>query len=146
MHLLHTSRDGDRMFIGQMAEKHLRNTINLWLDKAEQGLTIGTSQARLTNRQAAVLGIDIERIQEDCRDNIPSILSSAYPYIVEAVLRWTAEPDHAEYMTHLRDRLRGIMDRTGKMEPLGLTSALPDHLEVHLLESPSRKRQRKRWS
>ena len=44
MHLLHTTRDGDQMFIGQMAEKHLKATINLYLCKAEQGLAIGTSQ------------------------------------------------------------------------------------------------------
>jgi len=127
MHLMHVTQDGDRMFIGQMSDKHLQNTINFILSKIEGGLAIGGGTATITPKQAAVLGIDIENIQKEERGRISERLQAVYPYLAEANLRWVDINDTTgtRYLCIVRDRLRDIMDRTERMAPLSLTEMLP---------------------
>lgn len=117
MHLVHTTKSGRKLFISQMDDDHLKNTINLKLDELQTITTALTVTAEVTPLQQALYGMSPNQVSKSAREQLAPALSHLYPYIAEAVLRnkvveWT-----------LTERLQKIMARTGADPAILLASS-----------------------
>lgn len=84
---IHTTREGKQMFISQMEDEHIKNTINLYIKKLEmlKGLTV---KVDLPKFKKALYNIaDDEDIQAEAMDKLKDVAKALYPYLAEAMLR-----------------------------------------------------------
>ena len=75
------------MFISQMEDSHLANTINLMLRKINEAkASLGTA-INIDPASAAIYGINTKAISQRAKDSIRPMIRLLYPYLSEAALR-----------------------------------------------------------
>lgn len=86
----HKTREGDILFISQMDDSHLLNTIHMMLRQLQEAYRMVGSSAEIDPIAAAMYGVDPKRLSNAAKEVIPPIIRQLYPYVMEATLRGIA--------------------------------------------------------
>lgn len=84
---IHTTTTGQKLFISQMNDKHLQNTIKLLCRKIKKLRESVAAPPVVNSEKAAVYGISEVTYGGNVRAELPRIIRKLYPYLAEAFLR-----------------------------------------------------------
>lgn len=84
---LHKTNAGEQMFISQMDNEHLQNTINCYFIKIEQAKSLLNTSVSVDKLKSALYEIDNKQIAKQASRLIKRITEKLYPYLAEAMLR-----------------------------------------------------------
>ena len=120
MYKIHNTNEGKSLPIAMMDDKHLYNTINLFLDRLEQASKL--SQATLSESEMKTLlfmGKPLKNLQKVSQKRVPVLLEKLYPYLAELFLRANLSPathnPFNDYVLDIQKRLRELLSRTGAL-------------------------------
>ena len=118
----HRTKDGKEMLICQMDDKHLGNTINLFLNKLGEAKRLLTLEISENKFKSALRGRSSKDLTKAAERAIREITEKLYPYLAESMLRGI-------YYT---ERMQAIFERKGAEADIGY---LPLN-EGYYLEEP----------
>ena len=119
----HKTKDGDEMFISQMEDSHLTNTINYYLRKVREAKDSLTKSVAIDPFKGALYGIEPEAVRNMAMTAVVNLTAKLYPYLSEAMLRGI----------DFKEQLQEIYGRTGQ-EQLSVPRRLlqqPDYDDEH---------------
>ena len=87
MYARHTTKDGKHMFISQMDDEHLKNTINLMFANIRNAKSLLSAKVSLSNFQGALYGMSKEKISKKTAKLIKGHTRKLAHYLAEAMLR-----------------------------------------------------------
>jgi len=102
MYEVHQTRDGITIYISQMDDEHLKNTINLKLRKiaALKGISV---KVELNEFQKALYDLSEQEFSEKQANRLRKEVGGIYAYLAEAMLRGIS----------YTEQLQKIFERTG---------------------------------
>ena len=88
MHFVHTTREGKNLFISQLDDEHLFNTILMHVRKIKEiSNMLSEEAAKVSKLSAALYDINPEQMAVQAKRELPRAVTVLYPYLAEAVLR-----------------------------------------------------------
>ena len=87
MYARHVTKDGKQMFISQMDDDHLKNTINLMFANIRNAKSLLSAKVSLSNFQGALYGMSKEKISKKTAKLIKNQTRKLAHYLAEAMLR-----------------------------------------------------------
>lgn len=102
----HYTRGGETMFISQMEDEHLRNTIEIFLREIEKCIGLLDFKVGLSRFKSALYKVDSEEIADRAEERLQKVVNKSYPYLSEALLRGM----------DFKDRLQEVFQRKGAEE------------------------------
>ena len=99
MYKVHRTKEGKNMFISQMDDSHLTNTIKFILRKIKICKDALGLEIKATKLQSALYRIDEKELASQAKEEITEICETMYPYLAEAMLRGIS------FTTELQDLL-----------------------------------------
>jgi hypothetical protein len=87
MYAEHKTRDGKKMYISQMDNRHLENTIRIILKHIEDAKKVSSQEVPLSKFQQTVYKMNTARVEKKAAQMISALTEKLYPYLAEAMLR-----------------------------------------------------------
>lgn len=117
---VHKTKEGEKLFISQMADSHLTNTINMLIRKIEGYKGALEAKVNVSPFKAALYEVDVEQFSETAKKRISSTANGLYPYLAEAMLRGI----------DFKADLQRIFEREGQEGFFGIEGVHENLLEV----------------
>lgn len=113
---IHKTKEGDRLFISQMDDTHLVNTISLIMKRICKCKNALSSKISISSFKAALYKVDTNSLVESAKERIAEETNILYPYISEAMLRGMS----------FTKELQELFERTGQEVRFGIEADSDD--------------------
>jgi hypothetical protein len=87
MNKIHVTREGQKMFISQMDDSHLLNTVKMICRNIEECKSLSAYSPGISGFQKKLMGLDDEKLQNEMFDKIKEYSEMLVYYVAETSLR-----------------------------------------------------------